>query len=172
MKRSVSSMFVCGALVAGFVASTASFAGPMEEKAKKSMAVLQSKLQKLGDAKIDGKEDVAGKSLPAIYFGKTKVNNNFTVVDEVKIEMGGTATVFVKDGEEFVRVSTNVMKDDGSRAIGTPLARNDAYKSIVAGKEFCGPVDILGNMFDTCYSPIKDKSGATIGIYYVGYRQK
>ncbi|WP_274608271.1 Cache 3/Cache 2 fusion domain-containing protein [Paraburkholderia sp. PGU19] len=49
------------------------------------------------------------------------MNNNFTVVDEVKQEKGGTATLFVKSGDDFVRVATNVQKDDGLRAIGTVL---------------------------------------------------
>jgi hypothetical protein len=40
------------------------------------------------------------------------------VVDEVVKENGGTATLFVKAGDEYVRVATNVKKPDGSRAIG------------------------------------------------------
>jgi methyl-accepting chemotaxis protein len=32
-----------------------------------------------------------------------------------------TATLFVKSGDEFIRASTGVKKDDGSRAIGTTL---------------------------------------------------
>ena len=31
------------------------------------------------------------------------MNNNFILVDEVQKEMGGTATIFVKSGGEFVR---------------------------------------------------------------------
>ena len=49
------------------------------------------------------------------------MNNNFDLVDEVVKEAGGTATIFVKSGDEYVRVATNVKKDDGSRAIGTIL---------------------------------------------------
>ena len=49
------------------------------------------------------------------------MDNNFTLVDEVQQKMGGTATLFVKSGDEFVRIATNVRKDDGSRAIGTVL---------------------------------------------------
>jgi len=160
---------VVGALM---LAESQSYGASQEEKAKKAMAALQGKLAKLGVPKIDGTDPVAGKPVPAIHFGTTKLNNNFTVVDEVKAELGGTATIFVKSGDEYLRVSTNVLKDDGSRAIGTPLARNDAYTAISAGKEFCGLVDILGHAYDTCYSPIKSATGATIGIYYVGYRKK
>jgi len=50
------------------------------------------------------------------------MNNNVAVVDEV-VKAGGkgaAATLFVKDGDEFVRVATTVMKPDKTgRAVGT-----------------------------------------------------
>ena len=76
---------------------------------------------KLGSPKTEGTDSVAGKEVPAIYFGSTKINNNNDLVDEVAKRAGGTATIFVKSGGEYVRVATNVKKDDGSRAIGTVL---------------------------------------------------
>ena len=96
------------------------FAGPAED-VQTAMQLLKSKAATLGAASINGKEEVAGKSLPALQFGSTKMNNDFTLVDEVQKEVSGTETIFVKSGDEFVRVSTNVKKDDGSRAIGTIL---------------------------------------------------
>lgn len=45
--------------------------------------------------------------MPGMYFGARKINNNYDVVDEIKKASGATATVFVKSGDEFVRVSTN-----------------------------------------------------------------
>ena len=85
------------------------------------MRLLKSKAAALGAPSVKGEETVAGKMVPALYFGEAKMNNNFVLVDEVQKEMGGTATFFVKSGDEFVRVATNVKKDDGSRAIGTVL---------------------------------------------------
>ena len=81
------------------------------------------------------------------------------------------ATLFVKGGDEFIRVSTSVPKPDGSgRAIGTVLA-GPALESIKAGKGHYGEVPILGTPYMTGYEPIKDGSGATIGVYYVGYKK-
>ena len=137
---------------------------------KKSLETLKAKLNELGAPKLAGTDTVAGKTVPAIYFGKVKINNNFDVVDAVKATHGGTATVFVKDGDEFIRVSTNVLKADGTRAIGTPLARNPAYEAVTKGETFCGEVTILNLPYDTCYEPIK-ADGKVIGIYYVGYKK-
>jgi len=139
----------------------------------KSMESLKAMTAKLGVPKLEGKEAVGGKEAPALYFGTTKVNNNFDVVDAVGKEdgKGMTATLFAKSGDQYVRVSTSVPKPDGSgRAVGTVLA-GPALESIKAGKAHYGEVPILGTPYITGYEPIKDSSGAQIGVYYVGYKK-
>jgi hypothetical protein len=139
----------------------------------KSMDSLKAMTAKLGAPKLEGKEAVGGKDAPALYFGPTKVNNNFDVVDAVGKEdgKGMTATLFVKSGDEYIRVSTSVPKPDGSgRAIGTVLA-GPALEAIKAGKAYYGEVPILGTPYITGYEPIKDSSGGQIGVYYVGYKK-
>jgi cache 3/cache 2 fusion protein len=141
-----------------------------DAKVKAAMDVLRSKAEKLGAPKLEGTDAVAGKQVPAIYFGSTKQNNDFTLVDEVVKEAGGTATIFVKSGDEFVRVTTNVKKDDGTRAIGTILdSKGKAIASIKKNEAFYGDVDILGKTYTTGYEPIRDAAHQVIGIYYVGY---
>ena len=140
------------------------------DNVKQAMASLKGKTAKLGAPGIKGEDTVAGKAVPALYFGDTRMNNNFAVVDDVKKEMGGTATLFVKSGEDFVRVATNVQKDDGSRAIGTVLdPKGKAITAIRSDKPYYGEADILGKPYLTGYEPIQDASGKVIGIYYVGY---
>jgi len=98
--------------------------------------------------------------------GDAVLDGNFAPVDKVvELAGGGTATVFNGD----VRVATNVKKDDGSRAVGTKLARNAAYESVfVAKKPFRGIVDILGKPYITGYDPIFGSDGQVLGILYVG----
>jgi hypothetical protein len=140
------------------------------EKVKTSMDLLKSEAAKLGPAKIEGTDTVAGKEVPAIYFGKTKMNNNFDLVDDVVKKNGGTATIFVKSGEDYVRVATNVKKDDGSRAIGTILdPKGKVIVNIRDDKPFYGETTILGKPYITGYDPIHDAANKVIGIYYVGY---
>ncbi|MBF0312196.1 MAG: Cache 3/Cache 2 fusion domain-containing protein [Oligoflexia bacterium] len=139
-------------------------------KTAKAMEALKSKTNQLGLPKLEGEEKVSDKKVPGLYFGTTKMNNNFTVIDEVKKENSGTATLFVKSGDEYVRITTNVQKDDGSRALGTILdPKGKAIVAINNGESFAGDVDILGKTYNTRYEPIKDSKGAVIGIWYVGY---
>ena len=127
---------------------------------KGAMQLLKDETAKMGAPKLDG---------DALFFGSTKINDNFGVVDAVKAKQGGTATLFAKKGNNYVRVSTNVMKD-GARAVGTILDPNGpAYAAINQGNAFYGMVDILGKIFDTGYEPIKSEAGTIIGVYYVGY---
>jgi len=140
------------------------------QKVKTAMALLKAKAEKLGPAKLEGTDTVAGKTVPAVFFGGTKMNNNFTVVDEVVKEVGGTATIFVKSGDEYVRVATNVKKDDGSRAVGTILdPKGKAIEFINKNEAFYGEAMILGKAYVTGYEPTRDAAKNVIGIYYVGY---
>jgi hypothetical protein len=138
---------------------------------KAAIAQLDERLAKIGAPKVEGTDKVADKTVPAIFFGSRKINNNYDVVDEIKKSTGATATVFVKEGDEFVRVSTNVLTPEGKRGVGTTLARNKAYESVSKGDKFCGQVEILGSPYDTCYHPIKDGAGKTIGLTYVGFKK-
>ena len=144
-----------------------------DPKVAKAMADLKAATTKLGAPKLEGTDPVGGKNASALYFGTAKINNNFESVDAVVKANGGTATLFAKTGDEYVRVSTNVPKPDGSgRAVGTVLdPKGKAIVEINAGKSFYGDVDILGSMYTTGYEPIKDASGKVIGIWYVGYKK-
>lgn len=155
------------ACVAAFGAASAAHA----YDPKATIADLDARLAKIGTPKIEGTDTVAGKTVPAIFFGERKINNNYDVVDAVRKAHNATATVFVKDGEEFVRVSTNVLTPEGKRGVGTQLARNAAYEAVSKGKSYCGPIDVLGTAYDACYNPIKDGGGKVIGVSYIGHKK-
>jgi hypothetical protein len=138
---------------------------------KTAIAALDARLAKIGAPKVEGTEKAGDKTVGAIYFGPRKINNNYDVVDEIKKSTGAAATVFVKEGEDFVRVSTNVLTPEGKRGVGTLLARAKAYEAVSKGDSFCGQVDVLGTPFDACYNPIKDGAGKVIGVTYVGFKK-
>lgn len=138
---------------------------------KATIAALDARLAKIGEPKLEGTDKAGELTVPAIYFGVRKLNNNYDVVDEIKKTTGATATVFVKHGDEFIRVSTNVLTPEGKRGVGTALAKAKAYEAVKKGEQFCGPVDVLGTPFDACYNPIKDKGGKVIGVTYIGFKK-
>lgn len=92
----------------------------------------------------------------------------YKVVDKIDKDLHDQATIFRKDGEEFVRISTNIMQDDGSRLEGTNLEKDsEEYKKSIAGEEFTGPSEVLGKQYQSAYKPIKDTGGDVIGLLSV-----
>ncbi len=76
--------------------------------------------------------------------------------------------LFVKSGDDYIRIATNVSTRIGRRGLGTILT-GAALKSIKEGNPYYGKTSILGTAYVSGYEPIKDISGATIGVYFVGY---
>lgn len=151
-------LIILGVVLAG--AGTALAATEFTPKIQKAMAAMKADAAKLGEPKVDG---------VSLFFGTSKINENYALVDSLKATFGCTATFFVKKGDAFTRISTNVMKD-GKRAIGTPLdPSGPAIAAIRQGNAYYGIVDILGKLYDTGYEPIKNAKGEIIGIYYIGY---
>ncbi len=67
-------------------------------------------------------------------------------------------------------MTTNVKKDDGSRAVGTILDPNGkVIANIRNNAAYYGDAMILGKAYVTAYEPIRDAANNVIGIYYVGY---
>ncbi len=103
-----------------------------------------------------------------LYANERPLNGDVATVDKVKSLVGGTCTIFMKD----TRIATNVMKPDGSRAIGTSLAKSEAYAAIFDRKaSYRGEVEILGEPYMTAYDPILSANGELLGILYVGIKK-
>jgi methyl-accepting chemotaxis protein len=100
-----------------------------------------------------------------LYAGDHRLNEDYQIVDRVKQLVGGTATIFMHD----TRVSTNVMKEDGTRAVGTRLGAGPVYDAVILrGESYRGEAMILGEPYFTAYDPIKNSAGEVVGILYVG----
>lgn len=143
----------------------------MRQQVEASMQVLMDRIAELGPISQGNRVQVGESGLYNLVFGGAPQAENFMLVDKLTELMGGTATLFSRSGDDFVRISTNVKTADGKRAVGTKLDPNgNAIKSVLKGEAFYGVVDILGNPFFTGYEPLKDRFNEVIGIAYVGYQ--
>ncbi len=141
----------------------------MSERVVSSLTLLKQRAAKLGSPSLGESVSVNGTSARNIMIGDYSVANNYALVDGLTEVMGGTATIFSKQGDDFIRISTNVMKE-GKRATGTKLSPSGkAMAAIKQKKAYFGQVDILGKPYLTAYDPIIDSNGDVIGIWYVGY---
>ncbi|AZD51549.1 methyl-accepting chemotaxis protein [Pseudomonas chlororaphis] len=113
---------------------------------------------------------VAGTQTPGLHLGDVVLNNNFEEVDEFKQMTAGVATVFVRSGDDFIRVSTSLSKQDGSRAIGTLLDHaHPAYQKLMAGQSYVGRALLFERLYMTQYTPVRDSAGKVIAVLFVGF---
>jgi methyl-accepting chemotaxis protein len=98
------------------------------------------------------------------------LNDNTTAVDRFAQEFaGGTATVFVKQGEDFRRITTSLKKQDGQRAVGTLLDRqHPGYAALTKGQRYVGRATLFGKPYMTVYEPARDAQGRVVGVLYIG----
>lgn len=97
------------------------------------------------------------------------INNDFTLVDRIKTVAGvDTVTIFLGDQ----RVSTNVLTEEGKRAIGTRLSAEVGEVVLYKGESFVGPAFVVNQNYITRYDPIRDHQGNIVGILYVGASQE
>ena len=122
-------------------------------------------------------EDESGTLLGVLY-GGVLFNRNYNLVDRVKdiVYKGekykdkdiGTATIFQSD----LRISTNVLNDQGRRAVGTRVSRevNDAV--LRNGRHWVDRAFVVNEWYITAYEPIKEIDGRIVGMLYVGMLEK
>lgn len=156
-------IIVTVALIATIIACLASFERELRRQASVSQEARIRTFWELLHSR--GKEVRIEEN--KLKIGDYTLNNNFELPDKLKELCGGTATIFM--GDE--RISTNVIKPDGGRAIGTKLT-GPAHEAVFKeGKPYRGEAEILGTPYFTAYDPIRDAKGETIGVLYVGVKK-
>jgi methyl-accepting chemotaxis protein len=100
------------------------------------------------------------------------VNNNYNYVDQIQALTKATCTIFLKEGDQARRISTNVLKKDGSRAIGTYVSQ-PVYDAVIrSGRTFFGRAWVVTDWYVTAYEPIRDVNNNIVGILYVGVPER
>jgi len=113
-------------------------------------------------------------SLVGVLYGGNLLNRNYEIVDKIKeiVYQGvkykgkdiGTATIFQSD----LRISTNVMTEEGSRAIGTRVSEEVYEQVLEKGLPWIDRAFVVNNWYIAAYEPIKSIDGKIIGVLYVG----
>ncbi len=113
-------------------------------------------------------------TLQAVVYGGRIINRDFTLVDRIRAMVFGneqydgkpigTVTIFQDD----VRISTNVINPDGTRAIGTRVSAPVYGQVVERGKIWHDRAFVVADWYKTAYEPIRNVNGRIIGILYVG----
>jgi two-component system NtrC family sensor kinase len=109
-----------------------------------------------------------------VYYGGRIINRDYDLVDKIRLfvfgseqyhsKPVGTVTIFQDD----TRISTNVLDENGQRAIGTRVSAQ-VYKEVVEkGNVWDDRAFVVNTWYKTAYEPITNINGNIIGIIYVG----
>ena len=118
-----------------------------------SISLLDTKYP--GDWRIDG---------GSLYKGEVKMNDNFEVVDMIAKDTGSLITLFASD----TRVSTTVRDKNDKRMIGTKASPTVVDQVIKNNKPYPGSALVVDRPTRVYYVPLSDKTGKTIGMFFVG----
>jgi len=102
------------------------------------------------------------------------LNRNYDLVDQVQNtvfhderyrgRLLGTATIF----QQGVRISTNVLREDGSRAIGSCVSAEVYNHVLEQGRTWVGRAWVVNDWYISAYAPIRSADGDAVGMLYVG----
>lgn len=121
---------------------------------------------------------IYNNKLLGVLYGGDLLNQNYEIVDKVKdiVYRGemykgkdiGTATIFQRD----LRISTNVKRADGERAVGTRVSEEVYEQVLEKGKPWIDRAFVVNDWYITAYEPIKNIKNEIVGILYVGILEK
>ncbi|MGU7841903.1 methyl-accepting chemotaxis protein [Burkholderia sp. AW33-5] len=141
----------------------------LSAEATRSMALFASFLP--ADFALDPARtvDIGGVAAPTLSAGGQPLDLDYAIPDQFLKKSGAIATIFARDGDDFVRITTSLKKQDGTRAVGTRLDRaGPAYAPLVAGRSYTGLAKLFGRPYITQYKPVTDATGRVIGALFVG----
>ncbi len=138
-----------------------------QEQAKRDFTLFKANFP--GQFSVAEAPGADGKPEAVLSFQGAAVNGDFEVVDRFsKDSMGAVATIFARTGDDFIRVTTSLKKQDGERAYKTLLDRkHPAYALMNEGKTYIGRASLFGREYMTVYEPIRE-GNRTIGILFIG----
>lgn len=126
-------------------------------------------------------------SLPKMMFGDqwfgqvSRKSETAPLVDNVQKLLDVTCTVFqkVNNNGDMLRIATNVIKKDGTRAIGTYIPAvnpdgksNPVVSKVLRGETYLGRAFVVDRWYITAYKPLLNYNKEVIGILYVGIPQE
>ncbi len=113
---------------------------------------------------------VGAYTVPQLRSGEEPLVLNFDSVDRFTRLTGGVATIFMRHGDDFLRVTTSLQKENGDRAVGTLLGKgHPGYRQLMEGKNYFGKAHLFGKDYMTKYIPVRGEDGEVMLILFVGF---
>ena len=94
---------------------------------------------------------------------------DFALVDKIKRELNIDASIFIKQGLDFTRISTTLRDEQGNRVLNTKLdTASEAYNTIITGRSYIGKTEVFGVIYITGFLPLFSVGNETVGLIVIG----
>ena len=116
---------------------------------------------------------VVDKKTPSLTYNDKLINNDNVFLEEFSAQNNCVATIFVKDENQYVRISTTLTDAEGNKKLGTVIGEwHPAFTLLEQGGQYIGHARLFGNRYYTCYEAIKDNAGNVIAAWFVGIKRQ
>lgn len=96
------------------------------------------------------------------------LNSNYNILSDIDKELGDIGSVYIKEGESFTNIATNVITDNGSRLEGEIIEDPEILEALMNDEPYVGLVEIDGKKYQASYETLKSASNVTIGALFIG----
>ncbi len=173
--------------------------GLMQRRVDDALSVAHMLVQKAGPVTFSGETKVAWEAqnqvsrqksrieLPQMRIGDVAMipgrsaDDASPIVDDVRRLLGAQCSIFQRMNEagDMLRVDTTVLTTEGQRALGTYIPAvepdgkpNPVVAAIRRGERYRGSAFAVDDWYLTAYEPLRDATGAVVGMLSVGVLQE
>lgn len=110
-------------------------------------------------------------SVPLWFIGDHQLHYDTRLVDHIQEKTHSTSTIFQKIPQGYLRITTNVLRNDGIRAVNTYIPNDSpVVQAVERGETYRGVAFVVNDWYATAYRPIII-DGQIRGMLYVGVKE-
>ncbi|MBV5308890.1 Cache 3/Cache 2 fusion domain-containing protein [Chromatium okenii] len=145
-----------------------SYDGALQQEANRLMQIFAAQFPASFTLDSSQTIQVGEQNTPTLRNGAQVLNLNVNTIDTFTAQTDAVATVFARQGDDFVRIATSLKNDQGQRVMGTLLGTtHPGYAKLIAGEPYIGKATLFGRDYTTKYLPLLT-DGRVIGVLFIG----
>jgi hypothetical protein len=143
----------------------------LEENAVTLLTIFKKSFRNIQTRNNDDTTKIDGIITKNIYNGFARLNSDFHPVDLFTEQTGAVASVYVKDNDEYINVTSSLIKKDGKRNLLEKITSQDSKKFAALEKRenYVSLESIDGESYISAYTPIIEND-KIIGALFIGYK--
>jgi methyl-accepting chemotaxis protein len=146
----------------------ASYDGALQQEARRLLHLFAAQCAAPFTLDSTQKIPVGAQDTLTLRCGTRVLNLDLNLVDAFTAQNGAVATVFARQGDDFVRVTTSLHNEQGQRMLGTLLGNtHPGYTLLRSGQAYVGKATLFGRDYMTAYQPLV-ADGEVIGLLFIG----